>query len=84
MLTVTFISGALMFLNISSPHKVYIRYVSNEQNKSGPQVNGVSVAKNAGSPKAGQLFAQSNGQIIEIINDRVVTKSVWEYFIDRD
>ncbi|XP_055304817.1 uncharacterized protein LOC129569712 [Sitodiplosis mosellana] len=83
MLMITFINGAMMYLNISSPHKIYIRNVTNEQKKSGPQMNGINQAK-SGSTKAGQLFAQCNGQIIEIVNDRVVTKSVWEYFIDKD
>lgn len=75
-----------MFMNILSPHKIYIRNVSwpNEQKKSSaPQMNGVSQAK-SGSTKTGQLFAQSNGQIIEIANELVATKSVWEYFIDKD
>lgn len=86
MLTITFTSGTMLYLNISLPHKIYIRSVSwpNEQKKSESQVNGVNMIKNGPVSRIGQLFAQSNGQIIEIANDRVATKSVWEYFIDKD
>lgn len=84
MLTITFASGTMMFLNILSPHKIYIRNVSgpSEQTKTVSQVNGINQAKN-GQVRTGQLFAQCNGQIIEL-DERVTTQSVWEYFVNKD
>lgn len=96
-----------MFLNIASPHTIYIREI--QQNKpSIPQINGISNIVNAmvngdggdddgngmdgqantadvnGEITSTQLFAQSNGQIVELYNDRVAIKSVWEYFLEKN
>lgn len=81
MLTISFINGAMMFLNIISPHTIYIRNV--EPEKSTPQMNGIQ-SKVCGETAMSQLFAQSNGRVIEMTNDRVATKSIWEYFIEKE
>lgn len=81
MLTITFVNGSMMFLNIASPHTIYMRNV--EPKKSITQVNGINCKKNT-DIKMNQLFAQSNGQVIEVTNDRVAIKSIWEYFIEKN
>ncbi|XP_031637172.1 uncharacterized protein LOC116349739 [Contarinia nasturtii] len=79
MLTITFSSGTMLYLNLTLPHQIYIRNVS----WSVPQTNGLSVSK-CGAIGTPTLFTQSNGQTIEIFNDRIAMKSVWEYFIKKD
>lgn len=81
MLTITFTNGTMMFLNIVSPHTIYTRNV--EPKKPTPQTNGIN-AKKSGEIPTSQLFAQSNGQVIEVTNDRVATKTIWEYFIEKE
>lgn len=85
MLTITFANGTMIFLNISSPHKLYIRNKSwpVEQTKPLPQLNGaVNTATKLSNETKDQLFTQCNGQIIDITNHLITTKSVWEYFIN--
>lgn len=84
MLLITFSSGTMLFLNISSPHKIYMRNKQwpNDQ-KPATQLNGVSQSKPYNTNQTDQMFAQCNGQIIELSHDRVTTKSIWEYFIDQ-
>lgn len=86
MLTITFTSGTILFLNILSPHKLYIRNKrwAIEQMKPPLQLNGVNITKTSEELKGSQLFTQANGQIIDITNHLITTKSVWEYFIDKD
>lgn len=83
MLTITFTSGSMLFLNISLPHKIYTRTVSwpAEPKKAIAHINGI---QRNGQSNSTQLFAQSNGQLIEVSGDLVTTKSVWEYFIDKE
>lgn len=84
LLTITFSSGTLMFLNISSPHKIYVRSVLWPNGKKvAIQVNGLSNAK-TGANEMPQLFTQCNGHIFDVASERIGIKSVWEYFIDKD
>lgn len=89
-----------MFLNIASPHTIYVRTI--EQKRPAPlisQFNGMNNSVKAminGSDGGGdgmegsreiisaQLFAQANGQIVELCNDRIAIKSVWEYFLEKN
>lgn len=83
-----------MFLNIASPHTIYIRTLDQKRlppvngmnNVAKPMMNGASsssIDANGGIASA-QLFAQSNGQIVELCNDRLAIKSVWEYFLEKN
>lgn len=40
--------------------------------------------RTTGEVTSTQLFAQSNGQIVELCNDRVAIKSVWEDFFEKN
>lgn len=117
MLTITFSDGSMMFLNIASPHTIYIRTIEQKKSTISP-INGISnnvramingaAATDGGAGSSGdgmdggkaststnadangakitptQLFAQSNGQIVELCGDRATIKSVWEYFLERN
>lgn len=52
-----------------------------EQKKANVQLNGMAKSEPF---QIGQLFAQSNGQLIEVSSERVAIKSVWEYFIEKE
>lgn len=91
MLTILFTSGCIILLNISSPQTIYVRNQTSTTkaakppalfNGLGNQSNG-QIKPNNEKVSTPRLFAQSNGQIIEISGDRVLTKSVMEYFIER-
>lgn len=101
MLTITFANGSMMFMNIASPHTIYMRTIEQTRVPMS-QLNGMSnmvksmlngddtdgIGSGCGLGTSGeitspQLFAQSNGQIIDICNDRVAIKSVWEYFLEK-
>lgn len=96
----------MMFLNIASPHTIYIRTIE-QRRPPISQFNGINnIVKamiNGGgggggmdgtanadannqttSAQLSQLFAQSNGQIAELCNERVAIKSVWEYFLEKN
>lgn len=98
MLTITYASGSMMFLNIASPHTIYIRSIDQKRL---PPLNGLNnIAKTMlngaasgtsgmdgtanGESASAQLFAQSNGQIVEMCNERLAIKSVWEYFLEKN
>lgn len=97
MLTITYANGSMMFLNIASPHTIYIRTIDQKRPPISSQINGISnIVKtmiNGGSGTddgianggiaSAQLFAQLNGQIVEMCNERVAIKSVWEYFLEK-
>lgn len=72
----------MIFLNIAAPHTIYVRNV--EPKKQNAQTNGMNSVKPSSEYATNQLFAQSTGHIIEITNEYVATKSVWEYFIDKN
>lgn len=52
-----------------------------EQKKANVQLNGMAKCEPL---QIGQLFAQSDGQLIEVSSERVAIKSVWEYFIEKE
>lgn len=54
-----------------------------EPKKPMPQINGINCKENADT-QLNQLFAQSNGQVIDVTNNRVAIKSIWEYFIEQN
>lgn len=79
----------MLFLNISSPHKIYARNVSWTTATAAATAtvqmnNGLSVPNSEANNQIGQLFTQCNGQIIEMSSERIGIKSVWEYFINKD
>lgn len=89
MLSVLFSNGSILLLNIASPHTIYVRDQSPANSATSNLTNGKVI--NNGQTKiddnkkqliAPRLFGQCNGQIIEISSDRVMTKSVFEYFIE--
>lgn len=82
LLTITFSSGSMLFMNITSPHKIYTRNIKwpIEQKTENRLLNGVMNKQN----KMRQLFAQSNGQVVELLDDRIAIKSTWEYFVEKE
>lgn len=72
----------MLFMNITSPHKIYTRNIKwpIEQPTANRLLNGVMNKQN----KMRQLFAQSNGQVVELSDDRIAIKSTWEYFVEKE
>lgn len=97
MLTISFTSGTFLLLNILSPHTIYVRHVNWENDDSNQSsllrnaLNGIPASNNGKKlipnvPKSInpiQLFPQPNGQMVEICDNNVMTKSIWEYFMEK-
>lgn len=94
LLCITFTSGTMILLNISTPHVIYTRNISWIENKSSAHttkafnhINTLSRSmQNQNDIKCRdniKYFAQQNGQMIEIATDYIQSKSFWEYFIHK-
>lgn len=97
MLTISFTSGTFILLNILSPHTIYVRHVNGDDDDLNQStllrnaLNGIPASNNgkklipnvAKSINPIQLFPQPNGQVVEIRDNNVMTKSIWEYFVEK-
>lgn len=68
---------------MSSPINGISSIVKSMINGSSSSTDGMDTPSNGESTLA-QLFAQANGQIVELCNERVAIKSVWEYFLEKN
>lgn len=97
MLTISFTSGTFILLNILSPHTIYVRHLNWENDDSNQStllrnaLNGIPASNNGKkftsnavrSINSIQLFPQPNGQMVEIRDNKVITKSIWEYLVEK-
>lgn len=97
MLTISFTSGTFILLNILAPHTIYVRHVNWENDESNQStllrnaLNGIPASNNgkkinlnaSKSINPIQLFPQPNGQMVEIRDNNVMIKSIWEYFVNK-
>lgn len=91
MLIISFTSGSFLLLNILSPHTIYVRNIIWQENQLlRNALNGVTASSSTKKDihdikqlNLNQLFPQPNGQMIDICDNYVMTKSIWEYFVEK-
>lgn len=91
MLIIAFTSGTFLLLNILSPHTIYVRNVNWDDSPQPLLRNALNGVSASGSKKdlneiknSIRLYPQPNGQIIELRDNNVMTKSIWEYFVNNN